>query len=92
MATGVVSTSDTEDRSTGFHRFAPWLSRLVMFPPIIIFTLISVRYFTNPAHAVSGTSLNTPEAFTDTRVIGAWMVTLLILVLRKFPFGPECDD
>lgn len=67
--------------SQGFWRFAPWLSRLVMFPPIIIFTLISLRYFTNPAHAISGTVLNTPEAFTDTRVIGAWTLTLLMLLI-----------
>jgi hypothetical protein len=54
---------------------------MVMFPPVIIFTLIMLRYFTNPAHAISGNILTTPEAFTDTRVIGAWMVTLLILLI-----------
>ena len=65
----------------GFRRLAPWLSRLVMFPPIIIFTVISLRYFTNPSHATSGTTLHTPEAFTDTRVIGAWALTLLIMLI-----------
>jgi hypothetical protein len=59
--------------------FAPWLSRLVMFPPVLIFSLISVRFFTNPGHAVPGVTLNTPEAFTDTRVFGAWMVTMVLL-------------
>jgi len=52
-----------------------------MFPPVIIFTLIMLRYFTNPAHAINGTILTTPETFTDTRVIGAWMLTLLILLI-----------
>jgi len=52
-----------------------------MFPPVIIFTLIMLRYFTNPAHAISGTVLSTPEPFTDTRVIGAWMLTQLILLI-----------
>lgn len=80
MATEVVSTSRTQETATGFWRVAPWLSRIVMFPPIIIFTAISLRYFTNPAHAISGTTLNSPEAFTDTRVIGAWTLTLLIML------------
>ena len=56
-----------------------------MFPPVIIFTLIMLRYFTNPAHAISGIILTTPEAFTDTRVIGAWMLTHLILLITFLP-------
>jgi hypothetical protein len=58
-----------------------WLSRLVMVPPALVFTLISVRFFTNPAHATPGVMLTTPEAFTDTRVIGAWMVTMLAMLI-----------
>ena len=85
MATQTASMSGTQ-ANMGFRRLAPWLSRLVMFPPIIIFTLISLRYFTNPAHATSGTRLNTPEAFTDTRVIGAWILTLLMM-LTMFLFS-----
>ncbi len=61
--------------------FAPWLSRLIMLPPVLVFTLISIRFFTNPGHAIPGVTLNTPEAFTDTRVIGAWMVTLLTMLI-----------
>ena len=60
---------------------APWLSRLIMLPPVLVFTLISIRFFTNPGHATPGVTLNTPEAFTDTRVIGAWMVTLLSMLI-----------
>lgn len=67
--------------NAGIWRVVPWLSRAVMFPPALVFTVITLRYLTDPAHAVSGTSLHTPEAFTDTRVIGAWMLTLLILLL-----------
>jgi hypothetical protein len=74
------SITDTQAKSV-FQRVAPWLSRLVMSPPIIIFTVISLRYFTNPSRATSGTTLNTPEAFTDTRVIGAWTLTLLIMLI-----------
>ena len=81
MVTGTVSMSRTRTSPTGFWRFVPWLSRLVMLPPVLIFTLISVRFLTNPGHATPGVTLNTPEAFTDTRVIGAWMVTLLIMLI-----------
>lgn len=67
---------------TGRHwSFAPWLSRLIMLPPVLVFVLISIRFLTNPGHATPGVILNTPEAFTDTRVIGAWMVTLLSMLL-----------
>lgn len=61
--------------------FAPWLSRFVMLPPVFIFSLISVRFLTNPGHAIPGVALNSPEALTDTRVIGAWMVTLVLLLI-----------
>lgn len=74
-----VETSLAPTRKT--LSFAPWLSRLVMLPPVLVFTLISIRFFTNPGHATPGVTLNTPEAFTDTRVIGAWMVTLLSMLI-----------
>jgi hypothetical protein len=68
--------------------FAPWLSRLIMLPPVLIFTLISIRFLTNPGRATPGVTLNTPEALTDTRVMGAWMVTLLS-VLLTFLFSED---
>ena len=71
----------SDRKNANIWRASPWLSRAVMFPPAFVFTVITLRYLTNPAHAISGTSLHTPEAFTDTRVIGAWMFTLLILLL-----------
>lgn len=60
---------------------SPWFSRLIMLPPVLIFSLISIRFFTNPGHATPGVTLNTPEAFTDTRAMGAWMVTLLSMLI-----------
>jgi hypothetical protein len=59
--------------------FEPWFSRIVMGPPVLVLALISIRHIANPAHAVTGTTLNTPEAFTDTRVMGAWTLTLLVM-------------
>lgn len=74
---GIAGNRPTERIS----KAAPWLSRAVMLPPAFVFTVITLRYLTDPAHAISGSSLNTPEALTDTRVIGAWMLTLLILLV-----------
>lgn len=81
MASDAALASETRPKTTLFRRSAPWLSRLVLFPPIIIFTAISLRYFTNPAGAIPGTTLGTPLALTDTRVLGAWTLTLLILLM-----------
>jgi hypothetical protein len=81
MADNILSAKHRPEMARGLRRLAPWLSRLVMFPPVVIFTLIALRYFTNPTHATSGTTLNTPEAFTDTRVIGAWILTLLFMLV-----------
>lgn len=81
MATRTVSVSGEGQSAVGFWRLAPWLSRLVMLPPVLILSVITLRYLTNPAHATSGTTLNTPEAFTDTRVLGAWTLTLLVMLV-----------
>jgi hypothetical protein len=63
--------------------FTEYLSRMVMIPPIIIFTIISHRFLTNPAHAISATGVaySQPDAITDTRVMGAVFLSLAILVL-----------
>src|SRR5262245_6281356 len=74
--------------SAGDFGLSRWLSRLVMVPPALVFALISIRFLTHPSHATPGVSLNTPEAFTDTRVIGAWMLTLLSLLIT-FLFSNE---
>jgi hypothetical protein len=79
--------SDTANARTAsstagrLRSLAPWISRLVMLPPVLVFTLISLRYLTSPGAKTPGVSLRTPEAFTDTRVIGAWMVTLLVMLI-----------
>lgn len=88
MATDTAFVRSGRGATPGFWRLAPWLSRLVMFPPVIIFTAISLRYFRNPASAIAGTTLSTPEAFTDTRVLGAWTLTLLIM-LMTFLFSKD---
>jgi hypothetical protein len=53
-----------------FWRFAPWINRLVLLGATLVFSMIGLRYITNPVHAsaVTGVSLNSPLAATTTRV------------------------
>lgn len=81
MSTSTINAATPLLRTGRLGALAPWLSRLVMFPPVLVFSLISVRFLTNPGHAIPGVTLHTPEAFTDTRVIGAQMVTLLTMLI-----------
>lgn len=70
-------------QSTGWSgRVAPWFSRIVMLPPMLIMILISVRYIRNPIQAASptGVMLSTPEALTDTRVVGAIALTIALII------------
>ena len=52
-----------------------------MLPPILVLTLISIRFLTNTSHAIPGVTLNTPESFTDMRVLAGWVMTLLAMLL-----------
>jgi hypothetical protein len=81
MSTTTMNAATQLPRTGRLWSLAPWLSRLIMLPPVLVFSLISIRFLTTPGHATPGVSLHTPEAITDTRVIGAWMVTLLIMLI-----------
>jgi hypothetical protein len=81
MATNTFSVPGTPRVQGKFQVIAPWLSRLVMMPPVFIFTLISTRFLANPGHAVPGVTLATPESFTDMRVVAAWMLTFVVMLL-----------
>ena len=50
--------------------FAPWINRIVLAAATLIFTMIGMRYITNPVHAAAatGATLNTPLAATTTRI------------------------
>jgi hypothetical protein len=60
-----------------------YLSRAFMMPPTIIFMVISLRFLTNPTHAISpqGVAYSAPEAITDTRVMGALILALVVILL-----------
>jgi len=76
MATAVDAMSSTRTQKAGL--LAPWLSRIVMVPPMLIMVLIGLRFITNPSQgaAATGVTLSTPEAITDTRVMGALALTI----------------
>jgi hypothetical protein len=65
-------------------RFAPWLSRSLLIPPALIFTLIAVRYLTQPAQAAAevGIAVTSPLGMTILRVgFGAFPLGCSIFVL-----------
>jgi hypothetical protein len=63
--------------------FTVWMSRMFMVLPTLILTLISLRFITNPTHAIAekGVVLSEPEAITDTRVTGAISLTLVLVIM-----------
>jgi hypothetical protein len=80
MVTSSINASQTVNPALSL--IAPWFSRIVMAPPVIIMTLIGLRYIRNPIHAASptGVALTTPEALTDTRVVGALALTIAFAI------------
>jgi hypothetical protein len=74
-----------------FWKFAPWLSRLILLPPTVIFALIAARYLSQPAQAAAevGISLGTPLAITILRIgfgafpLGCSIFTLSCLVSKR---------
>jgi hypothetical protein len=51
-------------------RFAPWISRLVLVGATLVFSMIGLRYITDPVHAsaATGVTLTSALAYTTTRV------------------------
>jgi len=69
---------------TKFWNFAPWLTRLMLLAPTVIFALIASRYLFDPIHAggAVGLAFNTPMAMTVTRVgFGAFPLACSIFTL-----------
>ena len=67
-----------------FRKLAPWLTRLMLLAPTIIFALIASRYLFDPirAGAAVGLAFNTPRAITVTRVgLGAFPLACSIFTL-----------
>jgi uncharacterized protein DUF4345 len=72
-------------------RFAPWISRIVLLGATVIFSMIGLRYITDPiqASAATGISLGSALAATTTRVgsgafpLGFAIFTFACLLSRR---------
>jgi len=65
---GSLSRSKEAEMTT-LWRFAPWLVRLLLLGPALIFALVSVRFLADPvrAAAASGIALDSPLGVTNLR-------------------------
>jgi hypothetical protein len=88
-----ASSTTTVDRvaSPKIGSLAPWLSRIVMVPPVIIMILIAIKCISDPIHALAatGVTLSTPEALTDMRVIGGLALTIALVIATSIPSPPR---
>ena len=89
MATTSVSSvnlGQIEKKKAGF--LTQLFSRIVTIPPTMIMILIGMRFIVHPNRglAETGVTLSTPEAVTDTRVMGALALTIAF-VLAQFLFS-----
>jgi hypothetical protein len=74
-----------------FSRFAPWLTRLILLPPMLVFALIASRYIAHPVQtaATVGISLDSALAVTITRLgfgafpLGCSIFTLTCLISTR---------
>ena len=74
-----------------FWKLAPWLTRLVLLPPALIFALIASRYIAHPVQtgATIGLAFNSALAITITRVgfgafpLGCSIFTLSCLISKR---------
>jgi Domain of unknown function (DUF4345) len=82
MATASMSTVGRDEGHFLIRVVAPVFSRMVMILPMLVMVLIAIRFISNPAHgaAPTGVTLSTPEAVTDTRVVGALALTIAFVL------------
>jgi uncharacterized protein DUF4345 len=75
-------TSGSSGRAPRVWRTLPWVSRVLLVPPSALLIVIGLRIILDPVHAASptGVALTTPEALTDTRVMGGLALALALTV------------
>ncbi len=61
-----------------FHKLTPWLTRLILLPPTVIFTLIAARYLANPVASAAAQGIVLPPGLG---------VTIARVGLGGFPLG-----
>jgi hypothetical protein len=69
---------EKEIKMEKFWRIAPWLTRLILLPPTVIFTLIALRYIAHPAASAAA------QGITFTSGLG---VTIARVGFGGFPLG-----
>jgi hypothetical protein len=70
-------------RDTGFWRYAPWLERVILVVPTLLFTVIGWKYLSQPIETTADSQivLGSPAAITDTRAQGAVFIALALFTL-----------
>ncbi len=61
-----------------FQKVAPWLTRLILLPPTVIFTFIAARYLANPVASAAAQGIVLPPGLG---------VTIARVGLGGFPLG-----
>jgi hypothetical protein len=87
-----IKTGGEMERLT---RFAPWISRIVLAGATLVFSMIGLRYITDPVHnsAKIGISIGSALASTTTRVgsgaipLGLAIFTLVCLLSTRWMFA-----
>ncbi len=67
-------------------RFTPWMQRMVLSMSTLVFTMIALRYITNPVQAAAetGATLNSPLATATTRIgFGAFPLGMAIFTFTS---------
>jgi hypothetical protein len=70
---------------TGFWRVAPWISRLMLLPSVMVFTMLTLKFFVNPGFILGqiqetgGTvMLGSPQALTHLRVFSVFLMGYVV--------------
>jgi hypothetical protein len=66
-----------------FWRYAPWLERLCLAAPTLLFLRIGWKYLSAPTEVASGSQmvLGSPGAVTDMRAVGAIFLAIAAIAL-----------
>ncbi len=70
LRTGFPRLAAPERQATGLWRAAPWIARVALVPPVVIFTAVALRTLSDPvgSSAVIGIALSGPQAVTTVRI------------------------
>jgi hypothetical protein len=79
-----ITVRDARQQATRrLWHYAPWLVRLILAIPTLLFIRIGEKYVIDPFQvaAGSGMELHSPAAVTDTRAVGAMFLAIAALTL-----------